>query len=170
LKEDTMRNLKSLARLVVLTVSSTALMVAYASGASPSTDGFKALSAKQNGSGVEIDYRIEGGAVVGSPLTIVLKTSSPADAQVALRAGEGLALGTSQAVLRSVAGQVTEHRVQVTPQREGRFYLYIESTANGRGSASAIAVQVGKTEVQRKPSGSVQSMPNGERVISVPAK
>ena len=165
-----MRFLKSIARLVVLTVSSTALMVAHASGASPSTEGFKALSAKQNGSGVEIAYRIEGEAVVGSPLTIVLKTSSAADAQIVLRAGDGLALSASQAVLQSAAGQVAEHRVQVTPLREGRFYLYIESTANGRGSASAVAVQVGKVDVQRKPSGNVQSMPNGERVISVPAK
>ncbi len=165
-----MRNLKLVASLVVMTASSVALTSAFASGAKPPGDGFKALSAKQNGSGVEIAYRIEGESVVGRALTIVLQTSSPADAQIALRAGEGLSLGTPQAVLQSAAGQVTEHRVQVTPQREGRFYLYIESTANGKGSASAIAVQVGKTEVQRKPSGSVQSMPNGERIISVPAK
>ena len=166
---------KFAANLLVLAVSTASLNMAAASGAaSPPTalaaPGYTALPVKKSGSGVEISYRIEGTPTPGSSLAIQLTTSSQADAQIKLRGGEGLVMNGSNSVLMSAAGQVTQHRIEVTPQVQGRLYLYLESTANGRGGASAIAVQVGKTEVQRKPSGNVQSMPNGERIISVPAK
>jgi membrane-associated protease RseP (regulator of RpoE activity) len=135
-----------------------------------SVPGFTALPVKKGGSGVEISYRIDGTPAPGTPLIVQLTVSSRTEAQVRFRAGEGLVVNGSNGVLMSAAGQITQHRVEVTPQAQGRFYLYLESSANGRGSASAIAVQVGKTDVQRKPAGNVQSMPDGERVISVPAK
>ena len=132
--------------------------------------GFTELPVKKSGSGVEISYRIEGVPEVGIQVTVYLTISSRAEAQVTVRGGEGLVLSRANTTLTSAAGQITQHRVEVTPQTNGRLYLYLESTANGRGSASAIAVQVGKMDVQRKPSGNLQSMPNGERVISVPAR
>ena len=164
-------------------------LAALASGASPAAandsaqivkalkavPGFTALSVKKGGSGVEISYRFEGTPTPGTAMIVELTVSSRSDAQVKLRGGEGLLVNSANGVpfngvLVSGAGQVTQHRVEVTPQVQGRLYLYLESSANGRGSASAIAVQVGKTEVQNKPAGSVQSMPDGERIISVPAK
>ena len=132
--------------------------------------GFTALPVKKGGSGVEISYRLEGTPEPGTPVVVHLTISSRTDAQVRLRGGEGLVINGSDRVLMSAAGEVTQHRIELTPKAQGRLYLYLESIANGRGSASAIAVQVGKMEAQRKPAGNVQSMPSGERVISVPAK
>lgn len=132
--------------------------------------GFTALPVKKGGSGVEISYQLEGTPEPGTPVVVRLTISSRTNAQVRLRGGDGLVINGSDRVLMSPAGEVTQHSIEVTPQAQGRLYLYLESSANGRGSASAIAVQVGKMEAQRKPAGNVQSMPNGERVISVPAK
>ena len=135
--------------------------------------GYMALPMKKMGSGVVISYRIEGTPAPGIAVIIHLTTDSRTDAQIKLRGGEGLVLSggdTPLTTLISPAGQITQHRVEVTPQTNGRLYLYLESSANGRGNASAIAVQVGKAQAQSKPSGNLQSMPDGERVISVPAK
>lgn len=133
-------------------------------------NGFTPLAAKKGGSGVAMAYRIEGTPSVGSPLTIRVTMGSSADAQVTLRAGEGLVLSRPNDVLTSRAGQSAEYTITVVPQSEGRFYLNMFSVAAGRGSATSIPVQVGKGAVQLKPSGNVQVMPSGERVISVPAQ
>ena len=122
------------------------------------------------GSGVEIFYRLEGTPAPGKAVSLHLTISSRTLAQVKLRGGEGLVVSSAETTLLSTAGEISQHRVEVTPQMNGRLYLYLESTANGRGNASAIAIQVGKGEAQRKPSGKLQSMPDGERVISVPAR
>jgi hypothetical protein len=166
-----MISMKLAPSLLVLVVASVSLETAAASGAAAAVaQGYTTLPSKKSGAGVDISYRIEGTPAPGSPVIIHLTTSSQTDAQITLRGGEGLVVSSANGVLTSLAGQVTQHRIEVTPQAQGRLYLYVESSANGRGSSNAIAVQVGKTEVQRKPSGNVQSMPDGERVISVPAK
>jgi hypothetical protein len=140
------------------------------SAAKARKDGFTPLTVKKGGSGVGMAYRIEGTPKVGSPLTIRVTMGSSADAQVTLRAGEGLVLNRPDQVLTSLAGQSAEYTITVVPQSEGRFYLNMFSVAAGRGSATSIPVQVGKGTVQLKPSGNVQVMPSGERVISVPAQ
>ncbi len=166
-----MRSTKLVPHLLILAMSAAILNSAAASGpTSPLAQGYTALPVKKMGSGVAVSYRIEGTPIPGSPVIVHLATSSRTDAQIKVRGGEGLVLSSSDTTLISAAGQITQHRVEVTPQANGRLYLYLESTANGRGNASAIAVQVGKIEVQRKPSGNLQSMPDGERVISVPAR
>lgn len=157
--------------LLALAISAAAFNTSAASGHGlHAAQDYKALPRKKMGSGVEMSYRIEGTPTPGSPVIVHLTTSSRTDAQITLRGDEGLVVTNAGSVLQSAAGQVTLHRVEVTPQAQGRFYLYVESSANGRGSSNAIAVQVGKSEVLRKPSGAVQSMPGGERVISVPAR
>jgi hypothetical protein len=140
------------------------------SAAKARKEGFTPLTVKKGGSGVGMAYRIEGTPKVGSPLTIRVTMGSSADAQVTLRAGEGLVLNRPDQVLTSLAGQTAEYTITVVPQSEGRFYLNMFSVAAGRGSATSIPVQVGKGTVQLKPSGNVQVMPSGERVISVPAQ
>lgn len=157
--------------LVALAMSAAVLNTLAASAViAPAAPGYVALPLKKSGSGVEMSFRIEGTPTPGSPLIIHLTTSSRTDAQIRLRGDDGLVVTNAGSVLTSAAGQVAQHRIEVTPQAQGRLYLYVESSANGRGSSNAIAVQVGKSQVLRKPSGSVQSMPGGERVISVPAR
>lgn len=133
-------------------------------------NGFTPLPTKKSGSGVAMAYRIEGTPTAGKPLTIRITQSSNVDSQVTLRASEGLLLGDPTQVLTARAGVAAEHRVTVVPQAEGRFYLNLFSLAAGRGSASSVAVQVGKGVAQLKSAGTVQVLPSGERVISVPAQ
>jgi hypothetical protein len=133
-------------------------------------NGFTPLPSKKSGSGVAMAYRIEGTPTVGSPLTIRITMASSADSQVTLRAEEGLTLSNPNQVLTALAGVPAEHTVIVVPLAEGRFYLNLFSLAAGRGSASSVAVQVGKGAAQLKPEGTVQVLPSGERVISVPAQ
>ena len=163
--------------LLALAVSAATVNTAAASGptlaqaqAQTQGQGYTALPLKKMGSGVEISYRIEGTPAPGKAVILHLAISSKTQAQVKLRGGEGLLVSSLDTTLIAAAGEISQHRVEVTPQMNGRLYLYLESTANGRGNASAIAIQVGKGEAQRKPSGKLQSMPDGERVISVPAR
>jgi hypothetical protein len=135
-----------------------------------SSNGFTALAAKKGGSGVDMAYRIEGTPEVGKPLTIRIQMTSPVDAQAQASAAEGLTLDASSKTMASLAGQSTEHTIVVVPQALGRFYLDVFTQAAGRASASAIAIQVGKGVVQNKRTGTSQTMPNGERVISVPSQ
>jgi hypothetical protein len=132
--------------------------------------GFTSMAAKKGGSGVDMAYRIEGTPEVGKPLTIRIQMTSPVDAQAQVSAAEGLTLDASSKTMASPAGQSTEHTVVVVPQALGRFYLDVFTQAAGRASASAIPIQVGKGAVQNKLTGTTQTMPNGERVISVPSQ
>ncbi len=128
------------------------------------------MASKKGGAGVDIAYRLEGTPAVGKPLTVHIQMFSRMDAHATLQAGEGLQLAAPAQVMHSLAGVRSEHIATVVPQAEGRFYLSVFSNARGRSSVSAIAVQVGKGTVQLKPSGKVQVMPSGERIISVPAQ
>jgi hypothetical protein len=133
-------------------------------------NGYIPMNTQKSGSGVSLAYRIDGVPSVGSPLTIMIQVSSTSDAQVLLRAPQGLTLTTPDQVLQSYAGQVTEHSVTVVPDVQGRHYLSLFSIANGRPSATSIPVQVGRGTVALKPGGAVQVTPSGERIISVPLK
>ncbi len=132
--------------------------------------GFISMDTQKSGSGVSLAYRIDGSPSVGSPLTIVIQMSSTSDAQVVLRAPQGLTLMVPGQVLQSTAGQVAEHRVTVVPDVQGRHYISLFSISNGRPSATSIPVQVGRGTVELKSGGTVQVTPSGERIISVPLK
>jgi hypothetical protein len=132
--------------------------------------GFVPMASKKGGAGVDLAYRLDGTPAVGKPLTVHIQMFSPMDAQATLQAGEGLQLIAPEQVMHTLAGVRSEHTATVVPQAEGRFYLSVFSSARGRSSASAIAVQVGKGAVQLKSAGKVQVMPSGERIISVPAQ
>ena len=127
---------------------------------------------KKGGSGVVVSYQLQGIPEIGKPLLVNIRMFSTADAQVTVRADDGLQLQSPQFVMQSTAGIAGEHQLTVVPAAIGRFYVHVMSTANGRTSASAIAVQVGadKDMPQAKPSGAIKIMPNGERVISMPAQ
>lgn len=131
-------------------------------------NGFITVNTQKSGSGVSLAYRIDGTPDVGSPLTIWIQMSSTTDAQVVLRAPQGLTLMQAGQVLESYAGQVAEHSVTVVPDVLGRHYISVFSFANGRPSATSIPVQVGRGTVELKSGGTVKVTPSGERIISVP--
>jgi hypothetical protein len=136
--------------------------------AKATTSGYTTLAAKDGGAGVVMSYKIEGTPAVGKPLTVYVDMSSSANAETTLTADNGLVLQDPAQVLRSVAGQKSQHVITVTPQAEGRFYVNLFSTAEGRTSASSFAVQVGNSQTSLKSSVPVQVGPNGERVKVMP--
>ena len=141
--------------------------------AAPLTDkSFKRLPMKKGGSGVELAYQLQGTPEIGKPLVIKITMHSTGDAQVVVRADDGLQLQSSGPVMQSTAGIAAEHQLTVVPTARGRFYVHVMSSAHGRTSATAIAVQVGadKDMPQAKLSGEIKIMPNGERIISTPAQ
>ncbi len=123
-------------------------------------NGFTPMASKQGGSGVTLAYRIEGTPTVGAPLTIYLSMQSQTDAQVNFTAGPGLVLSNPDQVLASQAGQSAEHSFSVVPQSNGKFYVNVFSSANGRQSASAIPVRVGGGSLQLK-SGAAPAVVDG---------
>lgn len=133
--------------------------------------GYATLPMKKGGSGVQLTYQLSGTPEIGKPLIVKIMMLSAADARVVAHADEGLQLQGSGLAMQSTAGVAAEHQLTVVPKATGRFYVHVMSTANGRNSASAIAVLVGtdKDMPQTKRSGIVKTMPNGERVISMPA-
>jgi hypothetical protein len=130
--------------------------------------GYTTLAAKDGGAGVVMSYKIEGTPVVGKPLTVSVSMSSTVNAETTLTADNGLTLQDPAQVMRSVAGQKSQHVITLTPQAEGRFYVNLFSTAEGRSSASSFAVQVGNSQASLKSSAPVQVGPNGERVKVMP--
>ena len=122
------------------------------------------------GSGVQLAYRIDGTPAVGVPLNIVVQLSSRADAQVTLAADAGLGLQAAQQVLSVSAGGSVEQVLTVVPQAEGRFYLNLLASSEGRGGATGFAVQVGKGTPVLKPAGKLTVTPGGERIVSIPVK
>lgn len=132
--------------------------------------GLTSLVIGKMGSGVQLAYRIDGTPAVGAPLNIVVQLSSRADAQVTLAADAGLGLQAPQQVLSVSAGGSVEQVLTVVPQAEGRFYLNLLTSSEGRGGATGFAVQVGKGTPVLKPAGKLTVTPGGERIVSIPVK
>lgn len=138
--------------------------------ASASAEGLTPLAIGKIGSGVQLAYRLDGTPAVGAPLNIAVQLSSRADAEVTLAADAGLGLQAPQQVLRVAAGGRIEQVLTVVPQSEGRFYLNLLVSSDGRGGTTGLAVQVGKGTPVLKPPGKVVVTPAGERIVSVPAR
>ena len=132
--------------------------------------GLTPLAIGKMDSGVQLAYRIDGTPVVGLPLNIVVRMTSRADAQVTLVADAGLGLQAPQQVMKVAAGGSMEQVLTVVPQSEGRFYLNLLASSEGRGGATGFAVQVGKGTPVLKPAGRITVTPGGERIVSIPVK
>lgn len=133
------------------------------SAAKTGLDGYTKLASKDGGSGVQISYKIEGTPATGKPLTIRANIASRVDAEVTLSADAGLTLQEPSQVLRLTAGKTSQHAIVVVPQADGRYYLNLFSTAQGRTSASSVAIQVGSSQANLKSSGATQVNPDGQR-------
>ncbi|MET3178620.1 UNVERIFIED_ORG: hypothetical protein ABIC43_001774 [Variovorax guangxiensis] len=146
----------------------TAKGAASSSQAAPMT----AAARKPNDSGVSIQYRVEGTARVGRAISVVLQfdgVSDPAGATARLTTDAGLTLTTSS-TLALPAGQSTTATSTVTSDREGLAYLNVFVTQNGAMSIVAIPVQTGSSAPTMKAAGELKSSPEGEKIISMPAK
>jgi hypothetical protein len=130
--------------------------------------GYTAITAKKSGSDVQMSYKIQGTPAVGKPFAVSVNITSAGDTETTLTADDGVGLQEPAQVLRSQAGQTTQHVLNLTPQEQGRFYINLFSTVQGRTSASAFAIQVGSSPAALKSANPVQEMPSGERIKVMP--
>ncbi|MET0209747.1 MAG: hypothetical protein ABW220_11950 [Burkholderiaceae bacterium] len=127
---------------------------------------------KPNGSGVDLQYVLEGTPRAGQDTAVTLRidgVTDPAGALVRFTADAGLTL-TGAADLRAPAGEVTTLTVQARPANDGVAYLNVFTTQNGVTSATSIPVAVGKGTPTMRSTGDLRKTPAGEPVISMPAR
>jgi len=129
-------------------------------------------SRKPNDSGVKLQYRLAGTPRAGKPTVIVLQfdgVSDPAGASVALTVDAGLTLSSS-ASLSVPQGQRSDASITVVSQGDGLAYLNVFITQGGRTSAISIPIQTGAAAPAMKANGDIKSLPDGDNIISQPAK
>jgi hypothetical protein len=127
---------------------------------------------KPNDSGVTLQYRLDAVPQVGRGTPVVLQFSGvtdPEGATVRFSTDAGLTVSGSD-TLTLPAGKRTSATVTVISEGEGRTYLNVFITQRGAMSAISIPIQTGTAAPVLKSSGELKSTPDGEGIISMPAK
>lgn len=127
---------------------------------------------KANGSGIEVQFRIDGTPRLGEALPITLSfvgITEPSGATVRFTADAGLSLPSAYlSKLPLAAGQpVPTMTVPVTPTADGLAYLNVFTAQGGATSANSVPVQVGRPAAS-KSSGELKSTPTGDKILIVP--
>ena len=167
---------RTIAALLGLAVMLPACALADAPGAvarsASKTDAMTRAVAKPNGSGVDVQYALEGAPGIGRNTAVTLRfdgVTDPAGGSARFSADAGLALSGAGTVALPT-GAVTSVTVQAGPAREGIAYLHVFTTQHGVTSATSVPIRVGKTEPAMRSTGEVRKTPAGEAVISMPAR
>lgn len=129
---------------------------------------------KVNGSGIEVQFRIDGTPRVGAVLAVSLGFEGvvpQAGASVRFAADAGLTLAEGYKVGSAIPDGVSvpTMTVQVVPNSDGLAYLHVFTTQHGVTSVSSIAVQVG-TPAAAKTRSDLQSTPDGETIRTMPVR
>lgn len=132
---------------------------------------------------INIDYSVLGTAIVGQPVAIELRLTSPLqDRPISLNYfvndADTLMLGESQPaeIILSIPGErgTAARQVTVVPQREGRLYLNVTAeieTDNGIMLKSmSIPIAVGPAGNDAAVNGELRSAADGDTVVSMPAR
>lgn len=131
---------------------------------------------------IKIDYEILGQPIVGIPLSINVRVSSPLEQPIAvnyrINDSTGLMFTEAQAERVSLVPIGDEafsaEQVTVIPQREGRLFLNvsaeIETEIGMMARVMAIPIQVGAMRPAPQLNGELTTGEEGEALISMPAK
>jgi hypothetical protein len=171
-----MRASRSLGAVVIAALAMGVSLQACAHNPKPgqaAPKGMTAAPTKPGGSGIAVQYRIDGTPQAGSAVPVVLSfdgVSDPAGGTVKLSADGGLAIGGSAGPHALPAGKTSTLTVQVIPDADGTGYLHVFTTQNGATSATSIAVQVGKAPSAMPASSGLKQTPEGDKIISMPVK
>lgn len=169
-----MRAHRSLAAIVVAALAMGVSLQACAdSKPERSAPKMTAAPAKSNGSGVSVQYRVDGTPQAGSAVSVVLSfdgITDPAGASVRLTAEGGLSLVGAGGTQALPAGQTTTLTVQVVPGAEGVGYLHVFTTQRGATSATSVPVQVGKAASAMPASDTLKQTPDGDKIRAMPVK
>jgi hypothetical protein len=132
---------------------------------------------------ISMKYEILGNPVVGQPVAInvdVRSTSGshPVSVQYSINDSSALVFQAGQVerlqVTANAEKTASQQQLAVIPQREGRLYVNVSAeiqTADGMMIKSmAIPIQVGSAPEKPEINGELVEGPEGETVISMPAK
>lgn len=133
---------------------------------------------------VQINYRVIGTPIVGSPVALDLQFksalgSTPYKVEYRVNDATAMQLPESQADTVSIApaadNEVVAQQVTVIPLREGRLYLnvaaVVETDEGSMQTVTAIPIQVGAAAPrQAVDNGTVVLDEDGNRIRSLPAK
>ncbi|MCR6480097.1 hypothetical protein NU688_28340 [Variovorax sp. ZS18.2.2] len=127
---------------------------------------------KPNDSGVTLRFRLDAVPQVGRGTPVVLEfggVSDPDGATVRFSADAGLTVSGSDTLALPRARR-TSATVTVVSEREGLTYLNVFITQKGAMSAISIPIQTGTAVPVLKSSGELKSTPDGENIITMPAR
>lgn len=128
---------------------------------------------KPGGSGVAVQYRIDGTPQAGVAVPVVLRfdgVTDPAGGTVRFSGDGGLTITGSSGPQTLPAGQASTLTVQVVPDADGIGYLHVFTTQNGATSATSITVQVGKGPSALPASSGLKDTPAGDKILTMPVK
>ena len=128
---------------------------------------------KGNGSGVIVQYRVDGTPVTGVAVPVVLAfggVTQQSGAVVKLTTEGGLRLPGGEEVRTLPAGEVTSLTVNVTPAAAGIGYLHVFTTQHGSTSATSIPIQTRASPSALPHAGELKQTPGGEPVRSYRVK
>jgi hypothetical protein len=121
--------------------------------------GFMQTAAKKGGSGVDVAYRIDGVPRPNAPVRIAVEFKN-------VNAPDG----ASATFAAEASGQTASTTLTVTAPADGTYFVNVTTRQAGRPTTVSIPVTVGAGGVQLQKQGTVQTAPNGEKVISLPSK
>ena len=127
---------------------------------------------KPNDSGVTLRFRLDAVPQVGRGTPVVLEfggVTDPDGATVHFTVDAGLKVSGSDALALPMASRTTA-TVTVVSEQEGLAYLNVFITQKGAMSAISIPIQTGAAAPVLKSSGELKSTPDGENIITMPAK
>lgn len=132
---------------------------------------------------VDIDYEIMGNPIVGQPVAVNVRVSTPLDDRPIMldyRVSEigSMTFPESQAatieLLPLASSELRSQQVTVIPQREGRLFLVVSAqvqTDTGTVMKSmSIPIQVGRAPARAQGAEDVVESADGELGVSLPAK
>ena len=125
----------------------------------------------KTGMGVQLDYAFNSAAVdrFGLLQLTITRRGGGEDATIAIQPDLGLLLAEGLPSSPAPFNPGASYTLKVQPMTDGLRYLNVFLKSGDRGESLAIPVQLGKDANLQK-SGAVQTMPNGQRVISIPAQ
>jgi len=158
----------SIAMLVGACANATTAVSATPIGSALPTDLIRAVE-KDNGSGITVSYRVEPNVIANQPTTIVVVFNALKGAGTArFSSDNGLKLSgitTAPVALPKGGSQLV---LQATAKMDGLLYVNVFTAYAGATSVISIPVKVGDTAPKTAIVGKSKSMPNGERIISMP--
>jgi len=160
-------------RIAAALACALALALPLAAGAAgPAGKAMTTAPMKSNGSGVQVQYRVDGTPEAGRPVPVVLGFDgiAAAGATVRLATEGGLTLTGAETTRSLPAGQATTWTVEVMPGAAGIGYLNVFTTQGGATSATSIPVSVGKPSATMPASGALKQSTDGEKILPMQVK